>query len=833
MGHDVEVGTCTDCTREVPPGARWCGWCGAALQLVDQEPEPVDDPGPESAPLAGEPSPVRTPAGDSTSSLAEVLVPTSDAATNAMYAPPLPPTPVVDKVGRETRRLAVAAVMIAVVGLGAVLGRGPTLGLHDIAPIGSGDGGGRDAARTGRVPGEAVSEPTEVVWSKPVRQQRLGDQNRWGALDGDLVTLYEDDSLQVLDRATGDLLWETNGHVNGRVFDHLLIEEPPTGVSLRDARTGEVRWRRVQNFGSSTFAVDGNIFEIVPNAMTSGLEGGEATTRLLDQFTGEIVWELPPANDAPGVESVLDVWFIAETWESSDPENWFRHQSVRSLIDGSVVLDLAPANLQDLGSDVGVETVVLLPLDRAMVVRQDSTEIFDLMTGTRVQELPHAQWKGLAGAGANVIVVLDEGEDSIQGVRVYDRASLELLWERGAVDWVEVGALRGGDSLDLLPLYIESRTVYVDPMTGEEVANLAPEEAYGSISIDATGQLQIGFDVRYESWDGATSWVLGEDAERVDAATLRMVDDRLIATVGTSWMIHDLAGNQTRVLDTRASGLPEGPYVGPAPMLGLGEGLLALSGKVARFSPSSRSVVWRWTSNMGELITAAVVGQDAIHVATDEVLRSLDPTDGATNEQRGYAGIRALTSAGSEALIALADPSRSDCAMTGPVGCDLVVTRIDPTSLVEEWTSASIEGVCAAATVGDDLIGVPTVGGVSFLDAANGRVVEVWSGPRDECEELAFDGVHWLVGTADGLLVGAPGATPDLIPTSGAVRTAPVIIADQVLVGLVSGEIVAIDLDAAEVAWSFALSAQMAASPVVHNGSIYVLLVSGELVRLA
>lgn len=817
VGDEVR---CPSCDAAAPATARWCGSCGQVLASRPTEPDDADqaDKVAEAAAL-----PVLVPM---------VPAPTDRPGGFDDSGPQDPPT---QKLWRTSRIVAAVTVVAVLAGM-LVVSRGRDGNLHDLAPIGSGDADGRDGARTGRVAGDAPREPTRIVWSEAVRRPR-SEENVYGQLQGDYITIYREDRLDVLARSDGSLLWSAQGYSAGLVDGGILVEEQPTGLSLRDADTGIVRWRRLPPPGSQVQVTDGHLFESAGQNPVSSLLRGASGLRRLDPATGQIMWEVSFDGDPPWVSEVFEGRLVAQQYISLDDDHYQQVHTVLDVATGEVLVRREGRITQPVHDGLGLrvpdDSMVLLPADRALLVEDGKAGIWSLDPFRRIQDAPALDGRQLFSA-ADLIAAIGQNTTDNQFVAgqfvVHDRATLKTLWQ-GQGDWIDMYPVRLDPVRGLAVVQRNNKSEFVDPRTGE----VRGEQDWSGpiqVAIDTEGTLESGTQLRYLSHDGTVAWTLGDhEQERPDASTLRLVDQRLVGTIGTSWMIHELTGSQTRTVDTRGS--QEGEiYAGPAPLLRMGDGLVAIVRERVRWSESARAVVWRWSKDMGGPVTAAVMGDGTLHVATDEVLRSLDPTDGSTISQRGLAGLRTLTIAGDKALIGLVDESKEGCVLPRDAGCTVTATRVDPDDLTVRWTSTPIESACAAATVGGNVIGIPTNTGATFLSATDGSLVGTWTAARSRCTELAFDGRHFLAGGDEGLLVGQANGEPNLVATASAVTTAPVLVGGQALVGLQDPAVAAIDLAASKVAWSFPVPATLLAPPVVSGDSIFVLLASGQIARL-
>lgn len=810
-----ETRGCPSCDRDVPEGAVWCGACGHRL-IPLEEPEldrdvrallaeaSEDEPGtrPHRAPpsLGIAPLSAASAAAPGLDDVPEPIGMVPDPAEEAR-----PRRTAAQRVATMHQHavalLTITSLFLGVTGLAAISARVNDPGLLDAIIAGDGDADGRDSARTGRIEAQLPQEPAKVVWSKTAQAEH--EYPSYAILASDIVVLSKGFDADILDRVTGTRLWRSEGFVQGLTDRGVLVQDSNARITLRDRRDGSVIWEATA-FGHSLLAND----EVI---MISA--SGTTTIEVLDPDTGVEVQRFETIGNA-NVLAVTDEHLVVQGTDFTPGEGGSQARVIERST-GETVYEIELQEYFDPSRLIPVGDGRLIVFDDG----QREARLLDLATGEVLERLEQFDSAYLEAQGDYLASM------GPFGVRMYDRSTLELLWENRVAQGLSLYP-RNFDPDALAITYTGNTTTYVEPETGAEVASFDFDD-FGFTHADRKGIIRTTpGTVTYSTLDGEEVWVNGE-VDVTGRVSLRVVDGRVLTAIGGDFIAHDLTGAITRPLRISLADAASGP-LRPGVVASAGMTLVA-NGQGLRAYASPRAFGSdEWSVALGGAATAVVIAGEEAVVATDEIIRRIDLDTGEVLAQRGLVGIRSITVAGEEGIFAIATSDGCELAE----GCESVVHRLVPEELTVEWTSPAIADVCGAATVGRNHLALPTGIGVAFVSARSGRMTGTWDDLPGTCVGLAHDGVNHLAPHPDGLAVGRPGGTPMVIDLEAAVTTAPVIVDGHALVGLAGGTLALVDLGERTTSWRFDVGEEIVAVPQLGSRTIFVALASGRVARI-
>lgn len=755
---------------------------------------------------------------------------TSDSGTDVLQpAVSLAARPVAAKVPIERRRrwpyaLAAAVVLVAVF----VVARPGPEPLHGAAPLGWGDADGRDGARTGRVDHSPIGLPTGTAWMDEVNPERSSGGGR-GMVAEDVIVAIRGTVFEVFDREDGQYLWAGNGHEVHSIGD-ILVVGWPWPVRGYDRRTGELRWQRDVDLQESVRVdvVDGRLFElqrIAAPPLAPPLGGSGNILSRLDPVDGTLLWERSLGHEALRVVGVSEQWVLTTSVVGIEEEAEADGSTRVTELLGHAMVDLETGTrVAELDWPSGPDQQVeVLSGDRGLFRENGRGWIFDLATGSIVGPEPRLDGPSLWVAGEQLVL---EGRDR---TTVLDRGTLDTLWttplrllhaglQEGEVVLGREPGATPRSPLQVLDLATGDLRYVFEPFPGSEQATATAE---GIVVVQDGGDVQWRSPTNDVRWSTRPAGML--------RSTLHWAGEGLVATSGSYWSVLDAGGRR------RSPPLAEFSLSSEAAPRAMAVGNLVAARRngLSTYTVGGDNIRFLWSRDL-ERLDAMLGSPDRIWLASDGRLAVLDAADGEVLASEPAPGVRSLSVAGEDALVVLraADEGSSGCGFAGPKGCATLVERRDPATLDVRWTSEAVEGACGPATLAGQVVAIPVATGVVFLAARNGREVGRWEFAEPSCLGLGFDGERFLAGAAAGLYVGTFGAEPTLVSLPGGVETPPLILASQVLVGIDTGDIVAVDLRGGAIQWTHPLEGRHAAALAVRGGALYVLLSHGLVARL-
>ncbi len=710
-------------------------------------------------------------------------------------------------------------VVLALVTTGLVVTRPAAPALDELGTVGAGAAGGRDAARTGRTGEPAFAEDPREVWRE--RADLLTQPvNGWAQLARDVVLLHRDNgNVTVLDRGTGEPLWSTQQLDWVGVIGGVGVRQGAGTLVALDLRTGETLW---DLDGVST---RGGLLGWTDDRLLVHMERAEAADppvlRWVDARSGATIFERTFERLAETdfrtawIETANDRWIMLSHGWSNDG----RHQgySFLSIHDGSVS-PVRPAPLPDgRGDDPGVPVVsVLLDGDRALLGADGRLDEVDLATGDVVADrsdlLPgeadpdRGFWME---SGGDLLAI----HDARGTTQVLDRSTLEPMWTL-AGGWLDLWRLRQDPSQDRVVASVDGRPAIVDVESGRVIVSLDEEPQW--MDVDAAGATTLeGTTFVYRSHDGGVSWSY---TDRVPDGALVLGQDAAYLGTDQGLAVHDIHGGWE--LSTRNEQVM--PF-----LAGDGEHVIDVNGPVVKSLEAGETRV-RWAQRASGPVLGLAVGASGVFASSPEVLQRFDVETGELEAQRGVRDVRHLSVAGDDAGAALVLLAGSSC---GDIGCEVVAQRHDATTLDEVWASEPIAGACAGATLAGHHVAVPTVTGMTFLDADTGALAHTWEVEGAACLDAAWTDGDYVLATASALVVGAPGGEPRRVALDHEPTGAPIILGRQAVMRTAEG-IRGADLDDPGRSWFVPLDIEPIAGPVAVDKGLVVALADRTVVRL-